>query len=337
MAITKEQIFAAADELDAAGQNPTLAAVRKAVGGGSFTTISEAMGEWRASKTAQAAPMREPAPQAVTDKLAELGADLWGVALDMANTRLAAEREALEGVRVEMEAARQEAAELADQLTVELDETKSRLASIEAAEATARGEADALRDELAAMRERATTAEARAGELRTELDHAHTDAAAQRAKLEKAEAHGFGLTDRVNELQALVYEANAELATVKGKAEAADRAHQEQRSEAAQAAERLRAQVESLQAALQAATSELATVKAKAEAADHVHQEQRRAAAQEAHRQAERLTAIQAERDEARRDAATAKEEAATLRGRAQALENMLPASEKKPSGAKKT
>ncbi len=316
MAITKEQIFAAADELDAAGQNPTLAAVRKAVGGGSFTTISEAMSEWRASKTAQAAPMREPAPQAVTDKLAELGADLWGVALEMANTRLAAEREALEGVRVEMEAARQEAAELADQLTVELDETKSRLASIEAAEAAARGEAAALRDELAAMRERVATAEARAGELRTELDHAHTDAAAQRA---------------------LVYEANAELATVKGKAEAADQAHQEQRREAAQAAERLRAQVESLQAALQAATSELATVKAKAEAADQAHQEQRRAAAQEAHRQAERLTAIQAERDEARRDAATAKEEAATLRGRAQALENMLPASEKKPSGAEKT
>lgn len=291
MAITKEQIFAAADELDAAGQNPTLAAVRKAVGGGSFTTISEAMSEWRASKTAQAAPMREPAPQAVTDKLAELGANLWGVALEMANTRLAAEREALEGVRVEMEAARQEAAELADQLTVELDETKSRLASTEAAEAAARGEADALRDELATMRERAATAEARAGELRTELDHAHTDAAAQRAKLEKAEAHSFGLTDRVNELQALVYEANAELATVKGKAEAADQAHQEQR----------------------------------------------RAAAQEAHRQAERLTAIQAERDEARREAATAKEEAATLRGRAQALENMLPAGEKKPSGAKKT
>lgn len=291
MAITKDQIFAAANELDAAGQNPTLAAVRKVVGGGSFTTISEAMSEWRASKTAQAAPMREPAPQAVTDKLAELGADLWGVALEMANTRLAAEREALEGVRVEMEAARQEAAELADQLTVELDETKSRLASIEAAEAAARSEADALRDELATMRERAATAEARAGELRTELDHAHTDAAAQRAKLEKAEAHVFGLTDRVNELQALVYGANAELATVK----------------------------------------------AKAEAADQVHQEQRRAAAQEAHRQAERLTAIQAERDVALRDAATAKEEAATLRGRAQALENMLPASEKKPLGAKKT
>lgn len=48
MAISKEQIFAVADELDAAGQNPTLANVRKQLGSGSFTTISEAMNEWRA-------------------------------------------------------------------------------------------------------------------------------------------------------------------------------------------------------------------------------------------------------------------------------------------------
>ena len=72
MAITKEQIFAVADELDAAGQNPTLANVRKQIGSGSFTTISEAMNEWRARKASQAAPIREPAPQAITDKLAEL-------------------------------------------------------------------------------------------------------------------------------------------------------------------------------------------------------------------------------------------------------------------------
>ena len=72
MAISKEQIFAVADELDAAGQNPTLANVRKQLGSGSFTTISEAMNEWRARKASQAAPIREPAPQAITDKLAEL-------------------------------------------------------------------------------------------------------------------------------------------------------------------------------------------------------------------------------------------------------------------------
>lgn len=76
MTITKDQIFAVADELNAVGQNPTLAAVRKALGSGSFTTISEAMNEWRARKTTEAAPIREPTPQAVKDKLVGLGADL---------------------------------------------------------------------------------------------------------------------------------------------------------------------------------------------------------------------------------------------------------------------
>jgi len=187
MAISKEQIFAVADELDAAGQNPTLANVRKQLGSGSFTTISEAMNEWRARKASQAAPIREPAPQAITDKLAELGGDLWAVALEMANNRLAAEREALEAVRQETEAARQEAAELADQLTGELDEAKARVAALEAVEAAAKGEADELRGKLAATSERAATAEARAGELRTELDHAHQEARQARAERDKAQ------------------------------------------------------------------------------------------------------------------------------------------------------
>ncbi|TXH14632.1 MAG: KfrA, partial [Gammaproteobacteria bacterium] len=149
MAISKEQIFAVADELDAAGQNPTLANVRKQLGSGSFTTISEAMNEWRARKASQAAPIREPAPQAITDKLAELGGDLWAVALEMANNRLAAEREALEAVRQETGAARQKAEELAEELT---------------------GELDALQARLAAPNSRTAEIERRAGELRADLE-----------------------------------------------------------------------------------------------------------------------------------------------------------------------
>ena len=56
---TKEDIWAAATMLAEAGERPTLSAVRKVVGGGSYTTISEAMAEWRARQT-QTAPSREP-------------------------------------------------------------------------------------------------------------------------------------------------------------------------------------------------------------------------------------------------------------------------------------
>lgn len=298
MAITKEQIFAAADELDAAGQNPTLALVRKAVGGGSFTTISDAMNEWKARKSAQAAPLRDPAPQAVNDKLAELGADLWSVALELANNRLAAEREALEAVRVEMEAGRQEAAELADQLTAELDETKGRLVTQEEAEAAARAEAQRERERLAVANERAATAEARAGELRTELDHAHQEGAQARAELSGVrKAHA----DEVGALR-------AELTAAHAKAEATA-------GELAMVTARAQAQAEAHQAQAEAAAKE-------AERQAGEHQEQRKATAQEAARQAERYTKAQAERDQARDEASKAREDAAALRGQLEAVKD---------------
>lgn len=165
MAITKDQIFAVADELDAAGQNPTLAAVRKAIGGGSFTTISEGMTEWKARKAAKEQPLREPAPPTIAERLGELGADIWSMALELANGRLASEREALEAARLQLEAEKAEAAEMADQVTAELEEAKASLAQAMSAEAKARGEAEGLRHQLATVQLQAATAEARASEI----------------------------------------------------------------------------------------------------------------------------------------------------------------------------
>ena len=132
MAVTKEQIFSAADNLAAAGQKPTLEAIRQ-ITGGSYTTISPALNEWKARQATAAAPLREPAPQAVADRVAELGSDLWTIALDLANARLAVEREGLEKARAELEADRAEATELADRLAAQVDD-------LQAAEAAARAQ-----------------------------------------------------------------------------------------------------------------------------------------------------------------------------------------------------
>jgi hypothetical protein len=165
MAITREQIFAAADDLDAVGQNPTLAAVRKALGGGSFTTISEGMAEWKARKAAKVSPSPEPAPPAIAERLVELGADIWAAALELANGRLTAEREALDAARAQMEAESAEAAELADQVMAELEDSKAALATATAAERAARTEVDSLRAQWGEARLQAATAEARASEI----------------------------------------------------------------------------------------------------------------------------------------------------------------------------
>ena len=167
---TKDRIFAIAEELDAAGVNPTLAAVRKALGGGSFTTISEAMAEWRSRKEAKEAPIREPAPQLVAERLAEFGAEIWAAALELANGRLASEREGLEVARSQLEAEKREAAELADQVTAELETLQARVAGLEASEKSAKAETASLSDKLAKASERAATAEARAEEISKRAD-----------------------------------------------------------------------------------------------------------------------------------------------------------------------
>lgn len=203
MAVTKEQIFEAADQLAAAGQRPTLEAIRQ-ITGGSYTTISPALNEWKARQAAQATSLREPAPQAVADRLAEVGAEVWSIALELANARLAAEREALDKARADLEADRAEATELADRLAAQVEELQSRLASIEAAEQAARIEADELRNQLAAAQEQAHTAETRAqeierraGELRMELDRAHQEAEQARQALAAAREEAAALRGRL--------------------------------------------------------------------------------------------------------------------------------------------
>lgn len=175
MAISRDQIWAAADELDAAGKPPTLAAVRKAVGGGSFTTIQDAMTEWKAKRQARETPIKEPAPQALTDRLGEVGAEIWSMALQLANARLAADRETLEADRVQIEAGRQEAADLADQLNEELDAEKARCGDLERAERETAGRLTAALADGKEAAERATRAETRVAEIERRADDLKTE------------------------------------------------------------------------------------------------------------------------------------------------------------------
>jgi chromosome segregation ATPase len=172
MAITQDQIFEVADTLVSKGEKPTLVNVRRALGGGSFSTISEGMEAWRSARATVAEPLREPAPQIITDRLAAFGAELWAVAQEMATSRLTTEREALEAARAELEAARVEATDLADQLSAELEASQVRCAELVAVEDGLRVENSALHDQVVAHQERASAAEGRAADLTTALTEA---------------------------------------------------------------------------------------------------------------------------------------------------------------------
>jgi len=132
MSTIQERIFAIADQLTASGQRPTLAAVRKALGGGSYTTLQQAMSEWKAAQqeNPQATKIEAP-PPAVTERMSEAAMAVWQIAQEVANARLAAERHELEQTRVTLETERSEAAELADRLAQEVDSLQAKLDTLE--------------------------------------------------------------------------------------------------------------------------------------------------------------------------------------------------------------
>lgn len=196
MAIAESDVHATADTILASGQQPTLAAVRAALGGGSFTTISEAMKSWKAARQAAATPMREVAPAAVTERLEALAGDIWGIALGMANDRLAKERETLDAARKEIEAQRQEAAELADQMSAELETARTQIAQ----QAQALKQAEAQAAQLVAAQAVLAEVQKRADSFAVMLETEKEATRLAQAKAETAIAEAANLAGKLEAL-----------------------------------------------------------------------------------------------------------------------------------------
>jgi chromosome segregation ATPase len=285
MAITKDQIFQAADQLTAAGEAATMAAVRKLLGGGSYTTINEGLKEWKAKQQATVTPIREPAPEGISKRLDDVGAEIWAIALELANARLTAEREALEATRIQLETAQQEATELADQLSSELETLQAQHQQATDALHTATASLEQAKQENAALSRQLATTEARAEEttkraddFKAELQHAHAENTAQRQR-------------HTNEAQAL----QAQLNTT-------EKALQ---TEVANGV--------GLTLALTHAQTQATTAQQQQQALQERH-------ADEIRLMGERLAQAQAEREQAMQAASATREESALIRGELEAL-----------------
>ena len=114
MGITKDQIWAAADELQRLGKSPTLVAVRDALGEtGSFSTIAPVMAEWRALQ-AKTTIAKMPIPEAFSARMRQQAEHVWAEALGVADELVSSERDALRAARKELETERAEMASLLD-------------------------------------------------------------------------------------------------------------------------------------------------------------------------------------------------------------------------------
>lgn len=151
MALTTEAIHAAADQLHADGINPTQTKVREALGGGSFSTIGEALKTWKQELQEHEQLKKTDMPDAIKDEGIVFIAKLWQEADQIANTNLSAEREALAIDRAKTQAEIDDANEAIAALEAEQSEMTNllKLSNEKAQHATS--EAEAFANEIASL------------------------------------------------------------------------------------------------------------------------------------------------------------------------------------------
>jgi len=130
MTVTNQKIYAAADKLESAGEKPTLAAVRKVLGGGSFTTISESMRIWKTEKISKSSLPDIVVPEIVKEQVKKLELCIWKGAMAEAESMLETERKALTEVGAKINADLLEQKEAVSELELEAKEQESRFAGL---------------------------------------------------------------------------------------------------------------------------------------------------------------------------------------------------------------
>ena len=228
MALTTQDIHAAADQLQEQGIKPTLAEVRKALGGGSFTTISDAMQSWKREQQEEQELQQVDLPSGITERLNTLGADMWQTAIDIASNRLSKEREALEVVKVKAQAETDEAQEAVKTLEGEqadllqqLDEVATTAETATKAAQQATADHDATKQTLAEARHqlelectKAETAQLQLAETRSALDKQSVELSASLSKIATLEAIADSDKAEIERLKAELKDAKSELKTV---------------------------------------------------------------------------------------------------------------------------
>ncbi|HAF6260230.1 TPA: hypothetical protein G9F11_002853 [Salmonella enterica] len=124
MAISKTDVFDACNMIYSAGQNVTLDAVR-AITGGSFSTISPLVKEWKAEQSGVNASLESGIARTdVPAKLTELLNTLWTSAMAAASEKMETERQLLNDYKTELENERHDLIYASDRIGCELDDLK---------------------------------------------------------------------------------------------------------------------------------------------------------------------------------------------------------------------
>jgi beta-phosphoglucomutase-like phosphatase (HAD superfamily) len=126
MAITTAQIHQAANQIDKEGKRPTLAGVRTVLGGGSFSTIQEAMKTWKRAEDEEAVEA-SPVPTDLADAAETMIAKLWEIGEKLAAEALDHERNSFHEELFQANEARDDAVSAADDIAEEMSKLNNDL------------------------------------------------------------------------------------------------------------------------------------------------------------------------------------------------------------------
>jgi chromosome segregation ATPase len=272
MSSNKEKIIAAAEKLEAEGVNPTQVTVREALGGGSFATIGPVLKEWKESKKEDHALTEIQVPEAITERLEQLQGAVWQAAVDEAERRLNAEREALKAAQDKAAGEVAEHLDIIKALEVEAEDYQRKIETLEEVSNSLDADRHNALTELAQVKAQTETERHAAAEAiikETERREA-AEARAERAEALHREAIEQARSDQAalraehkTELEAVKREA-AELAQVQtNRAEKAEKEAQ-QRGAGEQACQ---SRLESAQCEIEQAQKRVAALEKKADQA----------------------------------------------------------------------
>lgn len=152
MATSKADVFNACNELYAKAEKVTLDAVR-AITGGSFSTISPLVKEWKAEQLGVNASLESSVARTdVPEKLTELLNTLWSAAMATASQKLETERQLLNDYKTELENERSDVMFAADRVSAELDDLKFDFSCLNAKYKETTEKADGLERENISLR-----------------------------------------------------------------------------------------------------------------------------------------------------------------------------------------
>ena len=190
--VTDETVFEIADQLTTNGEKVTNRAVWSAIGGGSMTTISQALRRWKERQVLQITqPIeRTPLPASLVDVLHNAATQLWDAALAETKSELEQLAQATNARIAEAQSER-------DDTLAELQTTAEELEQVKA-------ERDAAQAEIDSKAQQLTTRTTELATLQTELN-AQTLANTQAThRAETAEAARTELLARVEQLTSLL-------------------------------------------------------------------------------------------------------------------------------------